>query len=422
MTETATGSAEPKRLRGWALRLWRGLWLALVLVYGLAYLAWLPTSLSQYTHLTGAALRMGYVEWSEAGLRAALDAAGLSARVLTVYSVFLTLGSTLMFVGLGLLLAWRRSDERMGLFTSLFLVTFGLLGGMLGLFDAYPGHPGVALLFDLPWIGFYTFFFVFPDGRFVPRWTGVWAAVLALLFGVTALVPSAPWYVPLVLVAFASAVLAQVYRYVRVSNLVQRAQAKWVLLAIALIAGFEIVGQGLVLALFLALRAETTTGLAYGLFVSAASLLFLLLPLALTIAILRYRLWDIDVLIRRTLIYSLLTGLLALAYFGSIVVLENLLRPFTGQVHASGQFVIVVSTLAIAALSVPLRSRVQAFIDRRFYRQKYDAARILAQFALSARDEVDLEALTQRLTGVVQDAMQPASVGLWLADTQGRSR
>jgi hypothetical protein len=146
----------------------------------------------------------------------------------------------------------------------------------------------------------------------------------------------------------------------------------------------------------------------------------LLPPLTIGVAVLRYRLWDIDLLIRRTLIYSLLTGLLALAYFGSVVVLENVLRVFA--IGSQGQFVTVVSTLAIAALFTPLRRRVQAFIDRRFYRRKYDAGRILAQFGSSVRDEVDLEALTQRLTGVVQEAMQPASVGLWLADTQGRSR
>jgi hypothetical protein len=136
------------------------------------------------------------------------------------------------------------------------------------------------------------------------------------------------------------------------------------------------------------------------------------LSLAVLIAILRYRLWDIDLIIRRTLIYSLLAGLLALAYFGSVVALESVFRSLTGQ--GQNQLVTVVSTLAIAALFVPLRSRVQAFIDRRFYRQKYDAARILSQFGASVRDDVDLDDLTARLVAVAEETLQPASVGVWL--------
>jgi uncharacterized membrane protein YedE/YeeE len=129
-------------------------------------------------------------------------------------------------------------------------------------------------------------------------------------------------------------------------------------------------------------------------------------------AILRARLWDIDLLIRRTLVYAALTGLLALAYFGSVLVLEGLVRALTGQ--SQSQVVTVVSTLAIAALFVPLRRRVQAFIDRRFYRSKYDAARTLAAFSNTVRDEVELGRLTERLTEVVDETLQPESVGLWL--------
>jgi hypothetical protein len=129
-------------------------------------------------------------------------------------------------------------------------------------------------------------------------------------------------------------------------------------------------------------------------------------------AILRHRLYDIDIIIRRTLIYSALTALLALAYFGTVLTLESLFRAITGQ--GQNSLVVVLSTLAIAALFGPLRSRVQAWIDRRFYRRKYDAARTLAGFAASARDETNLEQLSTRLVGVVEETMQPESVGLWL--------
>jgi hypothetical protein len=138
-----------------------------------------------------------------------------------------------------------------------------------------------------------------------------------------------------------------------------------------------------------------------------------IIPIALAISILRYRLWDIDILIRKTLVYSVLTGLLALTYFGSVVILQGLFTAVTGQQSA---VVVVLSTLAIAALFNPLRNRVQDFIDRRFYRKKYDAAKVIAEFAATCRDETDLDKLTARLVEVVDETMQPESVGLWLKD------
>src|SRR6185295_20248544 len=119
------------------------------------------------------------------------------------------------------------------------------------------------------------------------------------------------------------------------------------------------------------------------------------------IAILRHRLYDIDVVIRRTLVYSILTSLLAFTYFGAVLVLQNVFRVLTGQEQNS--LATVLSTLGIAALFVPLRSRVQRAIDRRFFRSKYDAARALGAFAANARDETDLDALTHKLVLVMRD-------------------
>ncbi len=142
-----------------------------------------------------------------------------------------------------------------------------------------------------------------------------------------------------------------------------------------------------------------------------ASLGFPVIVFSLTIAILRYRLFDIDLIIRRTLIYSLLTALLALTYFGLVIGLQGVVSALGG---ARSEWVTVASTLAVAALVAPLRVRVQRFIDRRFYRRKYDAARVLSAFGAAARDETDLNTLTGRLTGVVQETMEPESVGVWL--------
>jgi hypothetical protein len=202
------------------------------------------------------------------------------------------------------------------------------------------------------------------------------------------------------LVLVVALVLAGVNAYRHRDNAVARAQAAWVIFGFA-------VSQGLVLAVFL---------LNY-FFPFMASLpgwvywpIPMALPICLGIAITRYRLWDIDLIIRRTLVYSLLTGLLAATYFGCVVVLQGALTALSGA--ARSELVTVLSTLAVAALFVPLRNRLQRFIDRRFYRRKYDAARTLAEFGAAVRDEVNLDELVHHLAQVVDETMQPQSVGL----------
>jgi hypothetical protein len=131
------------------------------------------------------------------------------------------------------------------------------------------------------------------------------------------------------------------------------------------------------------------------------------------VAILRYRLYDIDLIINRTLVYGALTASLALVYFGGVTATQAILQTLTGQ-EKLPQLAIVASTLLIAALFNPLRRRVQALVDRRFYRSKYDARKTLEIFSARLRDETDLEALSKGLVGVVRDTLQPAQVALWL--------
>jgi hypothetical protein len=137
------------------------------------------------------------------------------------------------------------------------------------------------------------------------------------------------------------------------------------------------------------------------------------IPVAVGIAILRHRLYDIDHIINRTLVYGALTAMLALVYFGGVTATQAIFQTLTGQ-EQQPQLAVVASTLVIAALFNPLRRRIQSFIDRRFYRKKYDSRKTLEAFSAKLRDETDLEALNKELVGVVRETVQPTHVGLWL--------
>ena len=139
--------------------------------------------------------------------------------------------------------------------------------------------------------------------------------------------------------------------------------------------------------------------------------IIMIFPISIVVSILRYRLWDIDLVINRALVYGVLTVTLVGAYFGGVVLLQMAFRGVTDQ---GGSVAIVISTLAISALFMPLRRGVQNTIDRRFYRRKYDAALTLEAFSATARDEVDINKVTNELVAVVEEAMQPANVSLWL--------
>jgi hypothetical protein len=187
---------------------------------------------------------------------------------------------------------------------------------------------------------------------------------------------------------------------------VSRSQFKW--LALGLI-GFVIVGVGGWLVLFLSGNENSVLARLAQAF---GRLGWFLLPITVAIAITRYRLFDIDILIRRTTSYAIVTALLALVYFGSIVVLQRLITPITGESDVA----VVLSTLLIAALFLPVRRRVQDVIDRRFNRTRYDAEKTLERFAATLRDETDLDALTAELLRIIQETMQPETLSIWLRD------
>ncbi len=195
----------------------------------------------------------------------------------------------------------------------------------------------------------------------------------------------------------------------------ERQQLKWfgyfVVLPLAAFIVFATIRE-LELAPALRVGLEVLGGLSFAVLLAG-------IPVAAGIAIFKYRLYDIDILIRRTLIYSALTLALAAIYFGSVALLQFAFGALTGEQQSA--LVTVLSTLGIAALFVPVRRRIQQAIDRRFYRNKYDAAKVLAAFSATVREEVDLELLTERLLEVVHETMQPASASVWLKGSNAKA-
>ena len=206
--------------------------------------------------------------------------------------------------------------------------------------------------------------------------------------------------VPMLFLAGLGAVISLLVRFRRARG-DERQQIKWFASAAALSLVWIIV------------LGQSTRGLPEAIVALSSLLVIPSVPIATGIAILRYRLYDIDILINRTLVYGSLTVMLALLYFGGVSGIQALFGALTGQ-EEQPQLAIVVSTLIIAALFNPLRRRIQAFIDRRFYRSKYDARMTLESFSAKLRDETNLDALNDDLVGVVRESMQPAHVSLWL--------
>jgi hypothetical protein len=350
----------------------------------------------------------------------ALHRLHLSVETYAAYFVTLDVAVSLLFWVVGILIFWRKSNEWMGLFVSLVLIFFGSAGisdTLLGTFDT--AHtlnliPAFLLLINvLQWPALGAFLLTFPTGRFVPRWSWLIILLWIVQFGFFWLTNFGLFPLELLLLlvvplTWGSTLGIQVYRYVQVYDAVQRQQTKW--FVFACVVGLSLIAINAVLG-------EVVPGLSaanswYQLFGGTITALFnAAIPLGVGIAILRYHLWDIDLIINRSLVYGMLTVILAALYVGLIIGLQALLR---GIISQDNSVAIVISTLAIAALFQPLRQRLQKLIDRRFYRSKYDAARTVAAFSATLRQEVDLDQLREHLLAVVQETMQPAHVSLWL--------
>jgi hypothetical protein len=223
------------------------------------------------------------------------------------------------------------------------------------------------------------------------------------------------WLDPLINIPqYAAVIGAQIYRYRKVSTPTERQQTKWVVFGIVIV----MVGISLpipILSAFIPAFNQPNTVASTFLGLLNYPVVLLALPITIGIAILRSRLYDIDVIINRTLVYGSLTAILALIYVAGVVGAQAIVNALTQrQTSEPSPILIVVTTLVIAALFQPLRRRLQTMIDRRFYRHKYDASRTLNAFSARQRSEVDLNALSQHLMTVVQETMQPAHISLWL--------
>lgn len=341
---------------------------------------------------------------------------GLSVDFVVIYQVALNTAFACFYIAVAGVLFWQKSDDRMALFASFTLVTFVItFSSILSSLPQVWQLP-VQFVGFLGSVCFGLLFYLFPTGRFVPRWTRWVSFGVIVYWGVYYFFPSSsinhfarfPIVNILTFVGFITTIIvAQVYRYRRASSPLQRQQTKWVVFATS-VALIGYTGVGLTYSIIASYVPPNL--LSYLIVTTLSDCFILLIPLSLGFAIHRYRLWEIDIIINRTLVYSILTALLALVYFGSVIGLQFLLHGFTG----GNQFAIVGSTLLIAALFQPLRHRIQNSIDRRFYRRKYDAARTLAAFSATLRDEVDLNQLREQLVAVVQETMQPTFVSLWL--------
>jgi hypothetical protein len=337
-----------------------------------------------------------------------------------------------LFGTVGALIVWQRPRNTIGWI----LCTVGIGTGMTDFSGAYAaygmvkGHlplPGTGVfnwlgntVWPINWVLLLVFLpLLFPDGRLLTqRWSivGWLAAVLAFLSMLASwlslanldlfgkVIPSDFWsslsvnFNLLVLPLTIAALISLVLRFIRAKER-ERQQIKWItygtaIMAVLIIGSFFVLNN----------PDSPTSGLIFGLAI-------MLLPLSIGISILRNQLYDIDRLINRTLVYGTLTVILAAVYVGLVIGLQALLR---GLISQDNSVAIVISTLAIAALFQPLRRRIQRIIDLRFYRSKYDAAKTVAAFSATLRQEVDLDQLREQLLAVVQETMQPAHVSLWL--------
>ena len=347
---------------------------------------------------------------------------GLNAAHYAAYTVCLNLITASIFVTAGLLIFLRTRDP-IAYLVSLPLVLFAALitGGEMFtspiLANLIYGTLNYALF-----VSFVLGFYLFPDGRFAPPWSRWFAFAVIFTEFFYSYFPQASFsphnfYPPLELVVWIGAMtfipISQLYRYLSRSTPIQRQQTKWVVAGLS----FSLIA---VAVLVIALNTLPSIWRAY-LDLASYTLMnvsLLAIPLTLLLAMLRSHLWNIDFILRKTLLYALLTSLLALVFFGVVTLLSSL---FTASGGSRAPLITVLATLAIAALFNPLRHRLQHIINRRFYRRTYDAQKMLEAYSARIRNEVELDCLSEELLRVTHEALSPDRAFLWLSTYQDKN-
>jgi hypothetical protein len=363
--------------------------------------------------------------WTAVQLEDALAGLGLPVNVFAIYSLGIILIFSLTFLACGWLILLRGSRDWFGLYLA--LVLLGWANGV-GVFVSIPqASPWLATLNSysdwLTWPGLFLLLYLFPSGHVTPRWARwfAWGWGIFAVYGLVAtfldvLSDNFLYIFPLLFAILLVGGYAQIYRY-RHAGALERQQVRVVVFSLVLFIAFFI-GFTLIVNLS-GLGDPRQSGLTGALFYSmifstAGSLIFMSIPVSIAVAVLRYRLWDVDIVIRRTLVYGGLTATLGLVFFGAVTLLQSIFVAVSGQRSAVAT---VISTLLIAALFSPLRTRIQNDIDRRFFRRKYDAEKVVAGFSASLREEVNLDDLQNQLLAVVEDTLQPEHVSLWMKNT-----
>jgi len=395
------------QLHGRWLTLARAAWVVSAVFYIGAFLVSVPLKLTEIPDFTTSTAE----GVTQAEFLNGLAQIGISPAGYIAFYQWSNILVGLIYLVLAVFIFWRKSNDGMAILTSLLFLQFWAPFETLARLN-----PIWTVVGDVSAIVsstvFILWFFIFPDGHFVPRWMR-WIYLLVLatqvwrIFQPDVYQRSFPFLIPFI---FGGILIAQVFRY-RHASAPQRQQTKWVVFGICAGAASLLV---FALYYFAVLNSQPPLARAIGVnFWGNFLWMFfvLVLPFSLTLAILRSRLFDIDIIIRKTVTYTLVVALLAIVYFGSVILLQRLFANITGQ---RSEVITVLSTLVIAALFVPLRNKIQDLIDKRFYRKKYDAQKVLQKFGETVRDETDIDKLTTELVNVVQETMQPKSVSVWL--------
>ena len=346
----------------------------------------------------------------------ALEHIGLSISFYANLYMVIQVLYILVSVGIALLIVFKKPGQWVPLGLSCFLIWFSAYEGAdyPALVAAYPvlNVPVQLLLFLGGGIlGFYAFL-TFPNGKFGSRWV-LGFYLVSVFEGVLAVFITTPVFVLINSVfsflSFPLIVGVLIYRSRRLLNARERAATKWIILSLSIFIPTVIL-------VFFVLPAVAPADSLALLIVNIAGFFGCGINIAgILMAVLYANAFDIDVFVRRTLVYTLLTAILALLYAGMVFGSQFGLATFSPQA-AQSPFILVGSTLVIAALFQPMRHRIQRTIDRRFYRQKYDASRVIERFSASLHSEIDLADLSEQVVAVVQETMQPAHVSLWLRE------